>query len=617
MVDAIAARQQQASPPAALLPRFACPVCHGALAPCGEDRLRCERDDLDFERIEGIWRFLPPERLRYYARFMAEYETVRARERRGSRDAAYYRALPFADRSGRFSADWRIRARSFEALVDEVLAPLEEAVARPLVVLDLGAGNGWLSHRLAQRGHAVIAADLQTNAADGLGAHVHYAHHFTPVQAEFDHVPLAGAQADLVIFNGSLHYAADIERALAEARRVLRPAGRLVIMDTPFYHDPSSGQAMVREREAQFAREYGFPSNAVPMEGFLTFQRLDALGAALGLRWQRIEPDYGLGWALRPWRARLRRRREPARFVLAVGKREEVFTAVDGSPVAGRLVARGSVRAKAAALTFTKPTEGAESGKRSEPARAIDRVKRGIWRRVLRLRLRWVRGRQGRVALERVGDLELVILPGVFNPRLLRSGAWFAEALSGGLVPPDAAVLDLGTGSGVAALASARRADQVVAVDINPDAVRCARINALLNNVERIEVRQGDLFAPVAGERFDLVLFNPPYYRGEPRDPADFAWRSPDVAERFAAGLAEHLTPSGAALVILSSDGDPAAFLVACEAAGLRTDVVSRRDLINEVFTIYRIAPSHSEGGLQTRSYSHSPLSQHWERGRG
>ncbi len=61
-------------------------------------------------------------------------------------------------------------------------------------------------------------------------------------------------------------------------------------------------------------------------------------------------------------------------------------------------------------------------------------------------------------------------------------------------------------------------ARRVVAVDINPAAVRCAQINALLNQLEqRIEVRRGDLFAPVAGERFDLVLFNPPFLRGAPR----------------------------------------------------------------------------------------------------
>src|SRR5205823_1604642 len=103
--------------------------------------------------------------------------------------------------------------------------------------------------------------------------------------------------------------------------------------------------------------------------------------------------------------------------------------------------------------------------------------------------------------------------------------------------------LDMGTGSGIGAVFAARAGYRVVGVDLNPEAVRCARINALMNRLEdRLEAREGDLFAPVAGERFDLILFNPPFFRGEPRDALDMAWRSVDVLERFAEGLPSALT---------------------------------------------------------------------------
>ena len=62
----------------------------------------------------------------------------------------------------------------------------------------------------------------------------------------------------------------------------------------------------------------------------------------------------------------------------------------------------------------------------------------------------------------------------------------------------------MGTGSGVGAVFAAQWARRVVAVDINPAAVRCARINALLNHVEdRVDVVEGDLFEPIGGQRFD------------------------------------------------------------------------------------------------------------------
>jgi HemK-related putative methylase len=151
-------------------------------------------------------------------------------------------------------------------------------------------------------------------------------------------------------------------------------------------------------------------------------------------------------------------------------------------------------------------------------------------------------------------------------------------------------VLDLGCGSGAAGIwAALRRGCRVVATDINPSAVRCTRINALLNHLE-IDVREGDLFAPVAAERFDLVLFNPPYYRGAPRDHLDHAWRSLDMPERFAGGLAEHLEPGGRALVVLSSDGD-GGFLDAFDDRGLAHQVVERRDFLNEIMTVHRVQP--------------------------
>ena len=72
-------------------------------------------------------------------------------------------------------------------------------------------------------------------------------------------------------------------------------------------------------------------------------------------------------------------------------------------------------------------------------------------------------------------------------------------------------VLDLGCGGGVQALLAARHADRVVGVDLNPRAVAFARFNARLNEVTNAEFRQGDLFDPVRGERFDLLVCNPPY----------------------------------------------------------------------------------------------------------
>ena len=77
---------------------------------------------------------------------------------------------------------------------------------------------------------------------------------------------------------------------------------------------------------------------------------------------------------------------------------------------------------------------------------------------------------------------------------------------------PVGRALDLGTGCGVQALHLARHAERVVATDVNPRALHLARFNAALNEVDPVvEVRDGSFFAPVAGERFDLIATNPPF----------------------------------------------------------------------------------------------------------
>jgi release factor glutamine methyltransferase len=194
--------------------------------------------------------------------------------------------------------------------------------------------------------------------------------------------------------------------------------------------------------------------------------------------------------------------------------------------------------------------------------------------------------------LERVYDLPFVVTPSVFNPKVPRTGEFFASQIDSRLVQRDWDVLDMGTGSGVCAVFAAKHARRVVAVDINAAAVRCAGINAILNHVEhKIDVRHGDLFAPVPEERFDLILFNPPFVQGAPQDDRDRAWRSNDVAERFAAGLGVHLKAGGSALVLLSTFGDGQVFLDEFRKQSFEISVLAERRFVNEKLTLFRLVP--------------------------
>jgi SAM-dependent methyltransferase len=252
--------------------------------------------------------------------FLAQYAIIRHAEGRGSNDPEYYRALPWRDLTGKNSGQWEIRACSYYHFERTVLPDLERNSGRRLRILDLGAGNGWMTNQLCRRGHIPIALDIFTDERDGLGALRHYASPLNGVAAEFDVLPFRDGSLDVAIFNSSLHYSSDYRRTLIEARRCLRPNGHLVIIDSPVYAAPDHGERMRAERHAHFESTYGFPSDSLGSIEYLDEPVLAAISNELGVAWKRSYPWYGWRWALRPWLARFKRQRPPSRFFILTGQ---------------------------------------------------------------------------------------------------------------------------------------------------------------------------------------------------------------------------------------------------------------------------------------------------------
>jgi SAM-dependent methyltransferase len=256
------------------------------------------------------------------ARFRNMYGAHRAAEGRGAGGAAELLALPYLEH-GPQAPQWRVRSRTYDAFVAKVLTPMAKELGRPLRLLDLGAGNGWLSYRAATLGHASTAVDVRDDAVDGLGAAAGYDPHLPKplekVVASFDALPVRGGSCDVAVFNASLHYALDLEATLREAVRTVRPGGRIAILDSPFYRRAADGEAMVAEKRREAARRFGERADALvslPFIEFLTRARLAEASAALGLKWTRHRVRYPLSYERRPLVALLRRRRAPSRFDL-------------------------------------------------------------------------------------------------------------------------------------------------------------------------------------------------------------------------------------------------------------------------------------------------------------
>ncbi len=297
-------------------------LCHCVdrtpLGTLSQQPLICSSCGQRYTQENGVWCFLSDEQQATFSCFLDEYTKIRHLEGRGSQDPQFYLALPEVDSQVALAGQWRMRAISFNYLKAQILPN----VGSSLKVLDLGAGVGWLSHRLHELGHSPCAIDLSMDELDGLGAATVYPGDWPRLQAAFDHLPLADQQADLLIYNASFHYSSDYDITLKEALRVLKPEGSVVILDTPLYRHAYSGVQMKAERHDYFEKKYGFRSDALPSIDYLTWDRLQELGISHGLDWSVTIPWYGWQWKLRPLKAFIKRQREPSKFATLMGRRK-------------------------------------------------------------------------------------------------------------------------------------------------------------------------------------------------------------------------------------------------------------------------------------------------------
>jgi len=230
----------------------------------------------------------------------------------------------------------------------------------------------------------------------------------------------------------------------------------------------------------------------------------------------------------------------------------------------------------------------------------------------------------------------------VFSPRPYLTSKFMARHLR---FEPADSVLDMGTGSGIQAIVAAATAARVVAIDINPEAVRLARENALANGVaDKVTVLEGDLFEPLrscgqgdcgrglcpprrgggedaghggpahsteappcppegepvaqasslcACEAFDAILLNPPYLEGRVRSLLDHAMFDPGRAlhRRFFAEAKAFLAPGGCVLMVCSSLAEPGQALAIADEQGWDASLERQKRTWGETLFLYRLTP--------------------------
>lgn len=169
-----------------------------------------------------------------------------------------------------------------------------------------------------------------------------------------------------------------------------------------------------------------------------------------------------------------------------------------------------------------------------------------------------------------------------------------AESL---VVNQDDVVLDVGTGCGILGVLVAKKAKKVVALDLNPHAVRCAQMNAERNSVaDKMDTRLGNLFEPVMDdEKFNMIIFNTPYLpskKSEQKAWIDRAWAGGpsgrEIIDQFISQAPQHLAEKGRIVMVQSTLSNVHETVRKLEEEGLVATIVAEKKVAFETIVVIK-----------------------------
>jgi len=146
-------------------------------------------------------------------------------------------------------------------------------------------------------------------------------------------------------------------------------------------------------------------------------------------------------------------------------------------------------------------------------------------------------------------------------------------------------VLELGVGCGLIALCLAKKAKEIIGIDVNPYAIKNARHNAFINGIDNVHFINGNLYEPVCDMQFDLIYANPPYVPTPPDwieiDIIETAWNAGcdgrKILDSILAGTNEHLRVNGRIVLVQSSLADIPKTIENLESNGFETRILAEK----------------------------------------
>ncbi len=155
-------------------------------------------------------------------------------------------------------------------------------------------------------------------------------------------------------------------------------------------------------------------------------------------------------------------------------------------------------------------------------------------------------------------------------------------------------VLEIGTGTGLIAICASKNSRKVIATDINKAAINCALKNVITNHTYNVELREGNLFEPVAEEKFDVVLFNTPYLptteeeklEGQINPAFDGGLDGRDTIDAFLDGVKDVLNKEGRVQMVQSSLADNERTLQRLRDLGFQAEITAKEKCFFEEIVV-------------------------------
>ena len=254
-----------------------CPTCR---EPIDSREAACSNGH-SFEYRDGVLRLLDAAFACRLESFTARWSVIREAEGRRLTDISAYEGLPYSQLGSgdlAWRAEWRLRCYDLDILSSLIGA---RAGCR---VLDVGAWNGWLSHRLAALGHDVTAVDYFDDAYDGLAARQHYRTAWRAIQMDVTDLAILDERFNVVVLNRCLAFFPNPVACVVSARRLLSDGGVLAITGLQFFRHSAPKARSVTWRRETYRTRYDFELFLKPTKGYLDWEdrrRLQEAGVTL------------------------------------------------------------------------------------------------------------------------------------------------------------------------------------------------------------------------------------------------------------------------------------------------------------------------------------------------